>query len=175
MRMGACCVITAMLVMIAGCRSNTAPSAASGSAPPVFSAVGPIPGAGVGQLTHYQTNPFAGNPVALQEGRKLFNWYNCSGCHGGHAGGGMGPSLRDNVWIYGNRDDQIFDSIAEGRANGMPSWATKIPEEQIWKLVAYIKSMRTAEEPDPPIVPPHEQVAPPSIIHPNPAAQKDQG
>jgi cytochrome c oxidase cbb3-type subunit 3 len=69
----------------------------------------------------------------------------------------MGPSLRDQVWLYGSRDDQIFDSIAEGRSNGMPAWGTKIPENQIWELVAYIKSMRTPQEPDPPIEPANEQ------------------
>ena len=55
----------------------------------------------------------------------------------------MGPSLRDETWIYGNQDSQIFDSIAQGRSKGMPAWGTKIPEDQIWQLVAYIKSMRT--------------------------------
>jgi cytochrome c oxidase cbb3-type subunit 3 len=74
----------------------------------------------------------------------------------------MGPSLRDNVWLYGNRDDQIFSSIAQGRSNGMPSWGSRIPEDQIWQIVAYIKSMRTPQEPDPPVEPADEQV-------PNPA------
>ncbi len=110
---------------------------------------------------HYRTNPYTGDPVALQDGRRLFDWYNCSGCHGGHAGGGMGPSLRDPVWIYGNRDDQIFDSIAQGRSKGMPAWGTKIPEDQIWELVAYIKSMRTPQEPDPPVEPSDEEVSNP--------------
>lgn len=70
----------------------------------------------------------------------------------------MGPSLRDNVWLYGDRDDQIFDTIAEGRSNGMPAWGSKIPEDQIWQLVAYIKSMRTPQEPDPPVEPADERV-----------------
>jgi cytochrome c oxidase cbb3-type subunit 3 len=117
--------------------------------------VGPVPGAVSSPVA--STNPFANDPVALQDGRRLFNWYNCSGCHGGHAGGGMGPSLRDTVWLYGGRDDQIFDSIAEGRSQGMPAWGTKIPTDQIWQLVAYIKSMRTAQEPDPPTEPANEQ------------------
>jgi cytochrome c oxidase cbb3-type subunit 3 len=95
-------------------------------------------------------NPYAQNQVALQEGRRLFVWYNCAGCHGGHAGGGMGPSLRDQVWIYGDSDAHVFSSIAQGRAHGMPAWGTKLPEEQIWKLVAYVKSLRTPLEPDPP-------------------------
>ena len=162
-------LIAALLAVASGCQNQAAPSAAASSASPVPTAVGPIPGKG--EPVNFRKNPFANDPVALQEGRKLFNWYNCSGCHGGHAGGGMGPSLRDQVWLFGNRDDQIFDSIAAGRGNGMPSWGTKIPEEQIWKLVAYVKSMRTAQEPDAPMVPKQEQVAPPSIIHAGSAQQ----
>lgn len=121
--------------------------------------MGPIPGAP--ENVHYRTNPYGDDPVALQDGRRLFNWYNCSGCHGGHAGGGMGPSLRDPVWLYGNRDDQVFDSIAQGRSKGMPAWGSKIPEQQIWELVAYVKSLGTSLEPDPPVEPSHEAVANP--------------
>ena len=98
------------------------------------------------------------DPVALQDGRRLFDWYNCSGCHGGHAGGGTGPSLRDPDWLYGNRPDQIYNSISRGRSKGMPAWGTKIPEQQIWELVTYIKSMGTPQEPDPPVEPTEEQV-----------------
>lgn len=154
MRIFLVAVASALLLAAAGCQSPST-SVAAGSAPPVPATVGPIPGP-AGPV-HARTNPLAGDPVALQDGRRLFNWYNCSGCHGGHGGGGMGPSLRDPVWLYGDRDDQIFDSIAEGRSKGMPAWATRIPEHQIWELVAYIKSMRTPEEPDPPIEPVDEQ------------------
>jgi cytochrome c oxidase cbb3-type subunit 3 len=73
----------------------------------------------------------------------------------------MGPSLRDRVWIYGNRDDQIFDSIAHGRSNGMPAWGTKIPESQVWQLVAYIQTMGSPQEPDPPTEPADETVPDP--------------
>ena len=159
--------ITISLGLAAGCSNGRADNAPAGAAAPINTAVGPIPGGGPPFAG--RTNPFSGDRVALAEGRKLFNWYNCSGCHGGHAGGGMGPSLRDEDWIYGNRDDQIFDSIAHGRAHGMPTWGTKIPEQQIWKLVAYIKSMRTAAEPDPPLVPAHEEVPEPAIQQPGAA------
>lgn len=139
------------------CRGRSANSA-DPPAPPMSGMgnvgipVGPIPGPG--QPAALPTNPYADNPVAIQDGRRLFLWFNCAGCHGGHAGGGMGPSLRDKDWIYGGDPAHIFDSILEGRAHGMPAWGTKIPEDQIWKLVAYIKSLRTPQEPDPPIVPP---------------------
>jgi cytochrome c oxidase cbb3-type subunit 3 len=62
----------------------------------------------------------------------------------------MGPSLRDVDWIYGGSDAAIFSSISEGRSKGMPSWGGHIPDEQIWKLVSYIHSLRTTNEADPP-------------------------
>jgi cytochrome c oxidase cbb3-type subunit 3 len=101
-------------------------------------------------MANAETNPYAHDLYALAEGRKLFNWYNCSGCHGGHGGGGMGPSLRDSSWIYGDSDAQVFNSIAEGRGKGMPAWGLKVPNQQIWELAAYVKSLRSPLEPDPP-------------------------
>jgi cytochrome c oxidase cbb3-type subunit 3 len=130
------------------CRSDAVHLAAAGAEPASVFYVGPTPGPD--RPMPEVTNPYAGNPAALAEGRRLFGWYNCAGCHGDHAGGGMGPSLRDSTWIYGNGDRHIFASIAEGRANGMPAWGTKLPSEQIWKLVAYIRSLRTPDEPSPP-------------------------
>jgi cytochrome c oxidase cbb3-type subunit 3 len=155
MRIGALLMASSLLFIAIGCRQS-ATSATSGSTAAEYTPVGPIPGAA--QSVRYRTNPFNGDAVALQDGRRLFDWSNCSGCHGGHAGGGMGPSLRDPVWLYGNRDDQIYDTIVHGRSNGMPAWGTKIPDNQVWELVAYIKSMGTPQEPDPPTEPADEEV-----------------
>lgn len=157
MRVYTILLASSIVVCAAGCHNGPSTSSVAGGGPAIRSSpVGPVPGDA--ENIQYPTDPYINDPVAMQDGRRLFNWYNCSGCHGGHAGGGMGPSLRDPVWLYGNRDDQIFDSIAEGRSNGMPSWGTKIPEEQIWELVAYIKSMGTPQEPDPPVEPANEMV-----------------
>ena len=119
------------------------------SVPGMSQQIGPQPGPGPDTLPEPK-NPYTGDAAALREGRRLFNWYNCSGCHGDHAGGGMGPSLRDSTWVYGGTDARIFRSIAQGRTKGMPSWGNMLPEAQIWKLVAYIKSLRTSQEPDKP-------------------------
>jgi cytochrome c oxidase cbb3-type subunit 3 len=142
-------LVVAALAMV-GCQYQPAEVAPAGSAPAVDIPVGPIIGVAQ-QPPSPKMDPYAQDKVALAEGRKLFLQYNCYGCHGGHAGGGMGPSLRDATWIYGDSDAHVFDSIAQGRANGMPTWGKRIPEDQIWKLVAYIKSMRTPLEPDPPV------------------------
>lgn len=80
------------------------------------------------------------NAPAIAEGQQLYSQMNCVGCHS-HGGGGMGPALMDNEWRYGGRIDQIATSIAEGRPNGMPSWRSKLTEDQIWKLAAYVRSL----------------------------------
>lgn len=84
--------------------------------------------------------PFDHNAYETAEGQLLFSRMNCSGCHA-HGGGGMGPALMDDQWIYGSEPRQIFASIAEGRANGMPSWGQRLTERQIWQLVAYVQSL----------------------------------
>lgn len=132
-----------------GCQTAPAESASNGAPPAVSIPIGPIPGPG--KEMQLPQNPYATDNVALSEGRQLFLHYNCYGCHGGHGGGGMGPSLRDASWIYGNSDAHVFDSIAQGRGKGMPAWGTKVPSDQIWKLVAYVKSMNTPNEADPPV------------------------
>jgi len=77
---------------------------------------------------------------ALSEGKRLFGWYNCNGCHA-NGGGDKGPALMDNVWIYGSKPAQIYSTIVEGRPNGMPSFGGHIPENEVWELVAYVRSL----------------------------------
>lgn len=86
------------------------------------------------------SNRYEESAYAVSEGKRLFSWFNCSGCHG-HGGGGMGPPLMDETWIYGSDPNNIFATIIEGRPNGMPSFGGKIPDQQVWQLVAYVRSM----------------------------------
>jgi cytochrome c oxidase cbb3-type subunit III len=76
----------------------------------------------------------------VSQGQQLFSAMNCVGCHA-NGGGGMGPPLMDDVWIYGSEPQNIYATIVEGRPNGMPSFRGKIPEQQVWELVAYVRSM----------------------------------
>jgi len=84
--------------------------------------------------------PFDDNAFGTAQGQTLFSQMNCSGCHA-HGGGSMGPALMDDQWTYGSTPTQIFASIAEGRANGMPAWKYRLTNEQIWQLVAYVRSL----------------------------------
>jgi cytochrome c oxidase cbb3-type subunit III len=85
-------------------------------------------------------NPYEENAHAVSQGKRLFGWYNCVGCHA-HGGGGSGPALMDDKWIYGHEPVNIYQTIVEGRPNGMPSFRGKIPDAQVWQLVAYVRSM----------------------------------
>ena len=90
-------------------------------------------------------NPYQGNKNAMADGGRYYNWFNCTGCHGGTGGGGIGPPFADTDWIYGGDDAQIYATIIQGRPNGMPSFAGRITEEQVWKIVAYVRSLSGAE------------------------------
>lgn len=87
-----------------------------------------------------EISPFQENAYGIAEGKRLFTQMNCVGCHG-HGGGGMGPPLMDDEWIYGDHPANLFATIVEGRPNGMPAWRGKLTDAQVWQLVAYVQSM----------------------------------
>jgi cytochrome c oxidase cbb3-type subunit 3 len=80
------------------------------------------------------------NAQALSDGQTLYSAFNCIGCHA-NGGGGIGPPLLDNKWFYGSEPKQVYLSILKGRPNGMPSFRGRIPDYQIWELVAYVRSL----------------------------------
>src|SRR5438046_8013020 len=55
---------------------------------------GPVP-----EIRPVVNNPYSGSAYAISEGKRLYNWYNCSGCHF-NGGGGIGPPLIKDEWIY---------------------------------------------------------------------------
>jgi cytochrome c oxidase cbb3-type subunit 3 len=76
----------------------------------------------------------------INEGQRLFRWFNCNGCHG-NGGGNIGPALMDQDWRYGGSMAQIHASIVQGRPNGMPSFRDRIPDAQVWQIAAYVRSL----------------------------------
>jgi len=83
---------------------------------------------------------YQNNAYALMSGKRLYNAMNCSGCHF-QGGGGIGPPLMDDEWIYGSDPSQVFNTIVEGRPNGMPSFKGKLGNQQVWQIVAYVRSL----------------------------------
>ncbi len=93
------------------------------------------------------TNPRENDPRALEEGKELFVSYNCADCHGDEGSGAMGPALDDGRWHFGGTAGEVFESISEGRPDGMPAWGGRISNAEIWALVRYVRTLSAGKDP----------------------------
>ncbi len=85
-------------------------------------------------------NPYERDEKAVAEGKILYAG-KCADCHGADLKGGDGPSLTDHL-KYGEQDGQKYESIAKGRPGGMPPFETDLGRDRIWKVLAYVDSVR---------------------------------
>jgi len=90
-------------------------------------------------------NPYEGDKKAISTGAQLFIAYNCLDCHGADGSGAMGPSFQDGRWHFGGSPGEVFESIYQGRPDGMPSWGGRITDDQIWMLTAYVRSLSSKD------------------------------
>lgn len=82
--------------------------------------------------------------VWIEKGQELFA-QSCAYCHGMKGDAGRTKSFAERP---GWPPAKIYAVISKGRirgANKMPSWEGLIPEDDIWKIVAYIKSLTPAK------------------------------
>ncbi|HVD62448.1 MAG TPA: c-type cytochrome [Gemmatimonadaceae bacterium] len=86
-------------------------------------------------------NPLEGNASAIASGAKLYISYNCIDCHGADGSGAMAPAFADGRWHFGGSAGAVFESIYEGRPDGMPAWGGRIDNNEIWMLAAYVQSL----------------------------------
>jgi mono/diheme cytochrome c family protein len=112
-------------------------------------------------------SPYIDFASVAEQGHKLYQSRDCSGCHGGGGGGGMAAPLTNEVWIYGSDDDTLFRLIALGTGSlspgnafqnqgfvrkgsenvvgPMPPFGSIIEtDDEIWKIIAWIRSMHCA-------------------------------
>ncbi len=80
------------------------------------------------------------NAYHVSQGARYYRWFNCNGCHAS-GGGALGPPLMVEKWISGGEIHQIAATILQGRPNGMPSFRGRIPDEQVWQIAAYVRSL----------------------------------
>ena len=104
--------------------------------------------AGGGDVQVGTDQPFERNAWEIAQGKRLYQQMNCAGCHGLAGGGGIGPPLMDEKWIYGSDPSNIYRTIVEGRPNGMPSWRGRFGNDQLWQLVAYVRSLSGLQRKD---------------------------
>ena len=79
----------------------------------------------------------------VAQGSAIFQ-QNCALCHG-KDGKGMisagAPNLTDNIWLYGGDRETVRNTLRYGRAGVMPQWETKLGNERIMLLAAYVYSL----------------------------------
>jgi mono/diheme cytochrome c family protein len=87
-----------------------------------------------------RANPLQHDAEAKAAGGNLFNQH-CASCHGDDARGKNNkPGLRSEHLAVAT-PGQLFWLLTNGSLkNGMPSWS-RLPEQQRWALVAYLKSL----------------------------------
>lgn len=166
---------TASILVILGCVSAWAcrREERSFSEPPSVSQLQPDPvhasQSDVSNLERYSKDAWA-----MSEGQRLYSQMNCGGCHGHGGGGGIAPPLMDSQWLYGDGLVDIERTILAGSARGMPSFKDKLTRQQVWQLVAYVRSLSGhAPSAAAPVRDDHLSVRPPpSRTKPEPPTQQ---
>jgi cytochrome c oxidase cbb3-type subunit 3 len=90
-------------------------------------------------------NPYEGDKRALGVGAQLYVSYNCIDCHGADGSGAMAPAFTDGRWHFGGSPAAVFESIYQGRPDGMPQWGGRISNNEIWMLTAYVRSLASKD------------------------------
>ena len=100
-------------------------------------------------------NPYIGKPEAIEKGKKLFQMYSCTQCHGANAQGQTGPSLHGPNFKYAKdaTNKGMFETIWHGTNGGMgakgvglmsPDDPTAgLKPDEVLKIQAWIRSHGT--------------------------------
>ena len=121
----------------------------------------PAPGAGqnvTSQPTASVTNPVRSTPESIAAGKRAYD-ANCAACHGNLAQGAVKagmtisiieeqrgkqpPDLTDEQWDHGSSDGEIYAVIKRGvPPTMMPGYDGRIPDDDIWNIVNYLRTLR---------------------------------
>jgi cytochrome c oxidase cbb3-type subunit 3 len=58
----------------------------------------------------------------------------------------MAPAFVDGRWHFGGSAADVYESIYEGRPDGMPAWGGLLDRASIWRLVTYVKSLEKGKD-----------------------------
>jgi alcohol dehydrogenase (cytochrome c) len=88
-----------------------------------------------------EKSPLAGKAEAIAAGEKAYAQA-CQACHGGGGKGSeRGPALTSGRFTRGGMDGEIFLNIRNGiKGTAMPGFGA-LPQEKVWQLVSYIRSI----------------------------------
>lgn len=87
-------------------------------------------------------NPYNTDTAAIAKGESLFATA-CSGCHGHHAEGKLGPGLADDYWTYpaNNTDPGLFSSVFGGLSGQMGPQKGRMTQDEILLVMAWVRSV----------------------------------
>jgi len=94
-------------------------------------------------------NPFAGNPQAIKEGKTNFEMICAGYCHATESSSrpGQCPSLFDCEWKTGAKDADLFRVMSDGvPKTQMIGFKGRLPDEMLWKIIAYVRSASKCEQ-----------------------------
>lgn len=95
-------------------------------------------------------SPFPSSDKALKFGKATYDIF-CEGCHG-NTGDGRGPiALKHSLpsldisspVVQAQTDGELFWKISNGKG-AMPNWGSLLPEEDRWRLVMFVRTLRRA-------------------------------
>jgi len=94
-------------------------------------------------------NPLAGDADAVRAGMGMYR-VRCADCHGMDARGIRGPDL-SQVWASGRTDGGLFRTLRTGvPGTEMPAVTARTPDEDVWKILAYLRTLAAPAPSDPP-------------------------
>ncbi len=97
-------------------------------------------------------NPYIGKQEAIDKGKKLYQMYSCTQCHGGDAQGQTGPSLLGPDFKYAKDGSNkgMFETIWYGTNGGMGGKGKGLMDptdpnnglsvDEVLKIIAWIRS-----------------------------------
>ncbi len=89
----------------------------------------------------------SGKAEINKQGEEIFK-ANCVACHGAAGLGNRelgAPNLTDQIWLYGEKKEDVFYTIYYARAGVMPYWKERLSDETIKELTLYVHSLGGGE------------------------------
>ncbi|MBT8084744.1 MAG: cytochrome-c oxidase, cbb3-type subunit III [Woeseia sp.] len=65
----------------------------------------------------------------------------CAACHGAQGNGNPilgAPNLADDIWLYGDSDAALYETLANGRQGQMPAYRSRLDDTQVKLLIAWL-------------------------------------
>ena len=90
---------------------------------------------------------------ALARGGRAFQ-ASCARCHGFDGRGPIGADLTDGEWLHGGQPLEVYRTVRDGitpdqahrpGSGGMPAWGTRLTEDQLRSVTAFVLSLSGRE------------------------------